>query len=89
MFEEMGMDQTTLNFIAGGGLAALGWFARMLWERQEAHGKEIADVRILLAGNYVTHTKLGSVISELKEDLRYIRDKLDEVPQRRASDTPR
>ena len=83
------MDQMTLNIIAGGGLAGLGWFARMLWERQEAHGKDLADVRILIAGNYVTHTKLGTVIGELKEDLRYIRDKLDEVPQRRATDAPR
>lgn len=80
------MDQTTLNFIAGGGLAALGWFARMLWERQEAHGREIADVRILIAGSYVTHTKLGEVMDGLKEDLRYIRDRLDETPQRRHSD---
>lgn len=83
------MDQTTLNFIAGAGLAALGWFARMLWERQDGHGKDIADVRILLAGNYVTKTQLSEVFAQVKEDLRYIRDRLDEsqTPQRRAGDT--
>lgn len=80
------MDQTTINFIAGGILTALGWFARMLWERQEAHGKEIADVRILIAGSYVTNDKLGVVMDELKGDLRYIRDRLDETPHRRQSD---
>lgn len=82
------MDQTTLNFIAGGGLAALGWFARMLWERQDAHSKDIADVRILIAGSYVTKTQLGEVFAQVKEDLRYIRDRLDEsqTPQRRAGD---
>lgn len=81
------MDQTTLNFIAGGVMAALGWFARMLWDRQDAHSKEIAEVRVLIAGSYVTNTKLGEVMSELKDDLRYIRDRLDETPQRRQGDS--
>lgn len=81
------MDQTTLNFIAGGVMACLGWFARMLWERQEAHSKEIADVKILIAGSYVSNSKLGEVLSELKGDLRYIRDRMDETPQRRQGDT--
>lgn len=82
------MDQTTLNFIAGAVMGCLGWFARMLWDRQDAHSKEIADVRILIAGSYVTKTQLGEVLSQVKEDLRYIRDRLDEsqTPQRRAGD---
>lgn len=83
------MDQTTLNIAAGAVMGTLGWFARMLWDRQQAHDKELADIRILIAGSYVTNTKLGAVISELKEDLRYIRDKLDEVPARRHGDLQR
>ena len=80
------MDQTTLNWIVGGFMGVIGWFARMLWERQEAHGRDIADVRILIARDYVTNTKLADVVGDLKEDLRYIRDKLDETPHRRAGD---
>ena len=67
-------------------MGALGWFARMLWERQEAHSQDIAAVRILIAGGYVTNEKLGAVMTELRGDLRYIRDRLDETPQRRQGD---
>lgn len=91
------MDQTILNWIAAAIMGCAGWFARMLWDRQEAHSKAlndaqaenaraIADVRILLASGYVTNTKLSEVMGELKEDLRYIRDRLDETPQRRSGD---
>lgn len=81
------MDQTTLNFIAGGAMSALGWFARMLWEGQKAHAKELSDFRIMVAGSYVTTAALSSVMAEVREDLRYIRDRLDETPQRRTGDT--
>lgn len=91
------MDQNTLNIAAGAVMGCLGWFARMLWDRQEAQAKALedareasnradAEVRIMIAQHYVTHTKLGDVIRDLKEDLTYIRDRLDETPQRRQSD---
>lgn len=102
------MEQSIFNWIAGGVIGAIGWFARMLWDRQELqareldsarseHAREVADVRtesakavaevrVHLAGNFVTHGKLAEVIGDVKEDLRYIRDKLDETPQRRAGD---
>lgn len=67
-------------------MGCLGWFARMLWDRQQAHAKELSDIRILIAGSYVTNEKLGEVLSELKGDLRYIRDRMDETPQRRQGD---
>lgn len=80
------MDQMTINILAGGAFAALGWFARTLWDRQEAHSKELASVRVMIAGEYVSNNKLNEVMKELKGDLRYIRDRLDETPQRRQTD---
>lgn len=91
------MDQSTLNIAAGAVMGCLGWFARMLWDRQEAQSKAIeeakeasnradSEIRIMIAQNYVTNTKLGDVIRDLKEDLTYIRDRLDETPHRRAGD---
>lgn len=80
------MDQGTINIIAGALMAALGWFARSLWERQQAHSKELADVRVLIAGDYVSNAKLNLVMSELKGDLIYIRERLDETPRRRHGD---
>lgn len=80
------MDQVTINMLAAAAFAALGWFARTLWERQEAHSKELAEVRVMIAGEYVSNLKLSEAMRELKGDLRYIRDRLDETPQRRQSD---
>lgn len=67
-------------------MGALGWFARMLWDRQEAHSKELANVRVMIAGDYVSKTQLAQVMTELRDDVRYIRDRLDETPQRRHGD---
>lgn len=91
------MEQSIYNWIAGVVIGGIGWFARMLWDRQEATNKQVelsraeaaratSEVREMIAGNYVTHGKLADVVGDLKEDLRYIRDKLDETPQRRAGD---
>lgn len=92
------MEQSIFNWIAGGIIGAIGWFARMLWDRQEVHGKEledaktesakaVAELRVLLAGNYVTNVRLGEVMASVRDDLKYIREKLDENPQRRHGDT--
>jgi hypothetical protein len=80
------MDQTTINLAGGAAMGALGWFARMLWDRQEAQSKALADVRVMIAGDYVSNTKLGQVMAELRDDVRYIRERLDETPQRRSGD---
>lgn len=91
------MDQSTLNIAAGAVMGCLGWFARMLWDRQEAHSKDleaakvesakaVSDLRVQLAGNYVTNARLGEVMADVKEHLLYIRERLDEHPQRRAGD---
>jgi hypothetical protein len=80
------MDQTTLNIAAAAVMACLGWFARMLWDRQEAQSKALADVRILIAGEYVSNLKFSQIMGELRDDMRYIRERLDEIPQRRQGD---
>lgn len=80
------MDQSTLNIAAGAVMACLGWFARMLWDRQEAHSRELADMRVHIAGNYVSNDRLAEFLARIEGDLRYIRDRLDSVPQRRQGD---
>jgi hypothetical protein len=80
------VDQMTINLLGGAVMAGLGWFARTLWDRQEAHGKELSDFRVLIARDYVSTVELNQIMTEVKGDLRYIRDRLDETPMRRQSD---
>ncbi len=84
------MDQATINLLGGAVMAALGWFARTLWDRQEAHGRELSDFRVKVASEYVPNTKLDQSLTEIKGDIRYIRDQIDRVPppHRRAGDPP-
>lgn len=82
------MDQQTINLVAGAAMAALGWFARMLWERQDAHGKELAEFKVKVATEYVTDVSLTRVMDSVLTELRYIRDRLDGTPQRRHEDHP-
>lgn len=80
------MDQMTINFLAGGAFAALGWFARTLYDQQQAHSKELADFKVKVATEYVPNTAMERVMDEVRRDLRYIRDRVDEIPQRRQED---
>lgn len=80
------MDQATFNMIFGAILAALGWFARMLWDRQEALAREIAATNIKLASEYVSNQKFAQVMGEVRDELRYIRERLDHTPMRRQGD---
>jgi hypothetical protein len=80
------MDQMTINLLAGAGFAALGWFARTLYDKQEAHGKDLADFKVKVATEYVPNTALSRVMDEVRSDLRYIRERLDEVPPKRRQE---
>lgn len=98
------MDQTLINVIVGitmalGSVAmgALGWFARTLWDRVQEHSKEIADLRIKLAGEYVSSLELANTLNEfktavsgmfndMKADVTYIRHRVDGLPLRRQGD---
>lgn len=77
------MEQTIINLVGAGGLGALGWLVARFIGRQDEQAKELAELKVHLAGEYVTNQKLNQVLSELKVDLRYIRDRLDEIPHRR------
>jgi hypothetical protein len=98
------MDQTLINIaltialgIGGVVMGAIGWFARTLWDRIQEHSKEIADIRVKLAAEYVSNSELANAVSDIKDSVRnmtmemkadigYIRNRLDGLPQRRQSD---
>lgn len=79
------MDQGTINLIGGAVMAALGWFARTLWDRQESLKDDLSQVKVMIAGGYVTNEKLNEVLAGLKEDLGYIRERMDAFPPSRRS----
>ena len=98
------MDQTLINIaltvsMAVGSLimGGIGWFARMLWDKQQETSREMAELRVKMAGEYVSSNELanvmadikalvGSMVNDVRQDISYIRNRVDGLPQRRQDD---
>ena len=78
------MDQTILNLVGGAAISAGGWLIARLIGQQDKLQKEMSDLRVLLVGQYVTGEKLQQVLGELRGDLRYIRERMDQIPRRKG-----
>lgn len=77
------MDQTTINIIIGSAMAALGWFARTLWDAQKELRADLNKLQVTVGTDYVSFNALRDVLRDLKEDLQYIRDRVDAVTEHR------
>ncbi|HEX7644865.1 MAG TPA: hypothetical protein VF450_26415 [Noviherbaspirillum sp.] len=84
------MDQTTINLIIGGCMACLGWFARTLYDGQKELRSDLNKLQVSLSKDYVSFDVLRAVTDDLKkdlkEDLRYIRDRLDALSGHRRKE---
>lgn len=69
--------QSVINLGAGAALAAIGWFARQLWEANKEIRADLARLREELPKYYVTKDDFRDAIREVKELLVAISDKLD------------
>ncbi len=76
--------QSLINIGAAGVLGAIGWFVRIQFakqeafvraqiDKQEATAKELTDLRVRVAQDYVTHAHLR----DIKDSLIRIESKLD------------
>jgi hypothetical protein len=69
--------QTVVNLGAGAALAAIGWFARQLWEANKEIRQDLAKLREELPKHYVSKDDFRDAIREVKDLLVAINDKLD------------
>ena len=69
--------QTLINWGAGASLAAIGWFARQLWEANKELRTDLARLREELPKHYVSKDDFRDAIKEVKELLLSISEKLD------------
>lgn len=84
-------------FIGGLIMGALGWFARTIWDKLQEQDRRINDLEVKLVGGYVSHNDLAGAINDIKaavvqvsaefrNDITYIRARVDNLPQRREGD---
>jgi hypothetical protein len=69
--------QTLINIGAGTALGVVGWFARQLWEAVTDLRADMARLREELPKTYLTRDDFKDAISEIKQMLISIDNKLD------------
>lgn len=84
------MDWQTI-FMAATGVATsiVGWFVREIQKdieattrKQDEDSRKIASLQLDVAKNYVTHADLYADLSDIKDSLLRIEDKLDRKQDR-------
>lgn len=82
------VPQYIINIVAGTIMAALGWFARMLWDDLKRLEREHAKLREHLAENYAKKTdmkdsidaimrQIETVAADVKDGFNKVFDRMD------------
>ena len=74
----MQLDSDTLQWAWGLVVLPVTWAGKLLWNNH----KSIQDIKQELAKNYPTFEDLDREAAEQREDLKYIRGKVDMLIQR-------
>ena len=70
--------QSLINIGLAAILAALGWFARQVWDAVKALQKDVQALEVDLPKTYVTKTDFSDTMRRIEVMLQRISDKLDE-----------
>lgn len=74
----MTIDTTTIiQFVLGCACTLGGWFLRVMWDAVATLRKDLADLEVDLAKNYVPWDRMEAALRPLREMLERIEDKLD------------
>ena len=71
------VDQSTINIAIGATLAAVGWFARQLWEAVQALKVDLHQIEVDLPINYVRKDDMDKRMDHIEDMFKRIYDKLD------------
>jgi len=71
------MDQSTINIVLSAALAAIGWFARQLWEAVQSLKDDIHRIEADLPKSYVLKDDLDKRMDHIESMFQRIYDKLD------------
>ena len=71
------IPQSIINSLLGGALAALGWFARQIWDAIKELRSDLARLREELPSRYVPKDEFQQFSAALFKKLDRIEDKID------------
>lgn len=71
------IPQSIINSLLGGALAALGWFARQIWDAIKELRSDLARLREELPSRYVPKDEFHQISAAIFKKLDRIEDKID------------
>ena len=69
--------QSIMNLAAGTAIAAIGWFARQLWDAVAELRKDVHDIEVALPSQYLRKDEHTAAMQRIEDMLQRIFDKLD------------
>ena len=76
--------QTIINLAGGAILAALGWFARQVWDAVAELRKQIHTIEVELPSHYVRRDEFTEFAREIRDISKQIFDRISSLEQRKA-----
>lgn len=70
--------QTMINLGLAAILAAVGWFARQVWDAVKALQKDVQALEVEMPKNYVSKADFSDTMKRIEGMFQRISDKLDE-----------
>jgi hypothetical protein len=77
----MKMEQfhSVLEIALWGIVAAIGWFARQLWDAVSELRRDLHDLEVTLPTNYIRRDEFQEGVRQIREDLQIIFQRLDDI----------
>ena len=77
----MKMEQfhSVLEIALWGIVAAIGWFARQLWDAVAELRRDLHDLEVTLPTNYIRRDEFQEGVRQIREDLQIIFQRLDDI----------
>lgn len=69
--------QTLINILAGFALSLMGWFAKAIWDAITELRNDLHDLEIEVPTHYIRRDEFQEAMTEIKQMLGKIFDKLD------------
>ena len=71
--------QGVINLVISTGIAAIGWFAKALWDAVAELRKDVHQIEVELPSHYLRRDEFQEGIRQIREDIQIVFKKIDNL----------
>jgi len=71
--------QGVINLVISTGIAAIGWFAKALWDAVSELRKDVHQIEVDLPSHYLRRDEFQEGIRQIREDIQIVFKKIDNL----------